>query len=159
MYCEAARTPYKKGEEKHKKPDAYFCELVEKHFGETDIGDKVDKYLRDHDDVASDSSIVYHVFNAIRSTRFAGSFRQTWERAMSLASKFFPTTTNVEKFVIASLLKFAIAVRKDVLEGRGRDYWQKEMEESLVTMEDADNEAATKAEIWSVFSYALSARH
>jgi hypothetical protein len=77
---------------------------------------------------------------------------------MSLAAKFFPTSEDVEKFVVASLLKFAIAVRKDILEGRGRDYWKKEMDETLVTMAGADDEASKKAEIWSIFSYALSAR-
>ena len=157
MSGEAARSLYE-SEAGYKKPDSYFCELVEKHFGESDIGNKVDEYLKNHDDIASDSSIIYHVFNSIRTTSFAGSFRQTWERAMSLASKFFPTSEDVEKFVVASLLKFAIAVRKDILEGRGRDYWKKEMHETLETMQGANDEAAEKEEIWSVFLYTLSAR-
>jgi hypothetical protein len=154
MGSQAARPLYES--EECKKPDSYFCELVEKHFGESDIGDKVDEYFKDHDDIVSDSSIIYHVFNTIRSTRFAGSFRQTWESAMYLASRFFPKSEDVEKFVVASLLKFAIAVRKDILEGRGRDYWKKEMEAARETMECADDEATRKADILNIFSCLLS---
>ncbi|MBW2646265.1 MAG: hypothetical protein JRE23_08825 [Deltaproteobacteria bacterium] len=155
MGSEAARLLYE-SEEECKKPDSYFCELVEKHFGESHVGNKVDEYLKDHDDIVSDSSIIYHVFNAMRSTKFAGSFRQTWGSAMSLASRFFPKSEDVEKFVVASLLKFAIAVRKDVLEGRGKNYWKKEMEAARETMECADDEATRKADILNIFSLILS---
>lgn len=159
MSSEAAHT-FDDSEEKDSKrqPDSYFCELVKKHFGESDVGDKVDNYLKDHDDIVSDSSIIYHVFNTVQSTKFDGSFRKTWDNAMLLASKFFPTSEDVEKFVVASLLKFAISVRKDILEGRGRDYWKKEMGVTRTMMEDAEVEARKKAKIWSIFSYALSAQ-
>lgn len=157
MGSEAARQLCE-NEEESKKPDLYFCELVEKHFGESNVGNKVDKYLKDHDDIVSDSSIIHHVFNAMRSTGFTGSFRQTWMSAMFLASSFFPKNENVEKFVVASLLKFAIAVRKDILEGRGRDYWKKEMEAARETMECADDEATRKADILNIFSCILSGR-
>lgn len=156
MASEAARQLYETEEENPKKPDSYFCELVEKHFGESDIGNKVDEYLKDHDDIVSDSSIIYHVFNSIRSARFAGSFRETWDSAMSVASRFFPTSEDVEKFVVDSLLKFAIAVRKDSLEGRGRDHWKKEMKEAREMIEFAEDEAAKKAEFLSSVSYVLS---
>lgn len=105
-----------------KKIDPFFEKLVQKYFPE-DTKEKVNKYLKENDDLVSDSSVIFHVFNLLKKTKFDGSFEVTWKKAIRGARLFFPVDRNVEKFVVASLLKFAIAKRE-----KGEDHYQEELD-------------------------------
>ena len=119
-----------------KQLDPYFKLLVEKHFGTKDervILEKISIYLKDINDIASDSSIIFNVFNVFKITPWQGSYKDTFKLALSRAVKFFPKDDEeaCEKFIIASLLKFALKRKQDEREGLGANHYLLEISDAL----------------------------
>jgi len=101
--------------------DPFFERLVRKHFPEN-TKNMVNEYLKENENLTTDSSVIFHVFNSFTETKFENNFETTWKRAIKKARLFFPIDEDVEKFVVASLLKFAIAKKE-----KGEDLYQKEL--------------------------------
>lgn len=119
-----------------KQPDPYFRELIEKHFGgkgKVMVLEEINVYLKDIDDIASDSSIIFNVFNTFKATPWQGNYRDTFKLAISSAVKFYPGGNEeaCEKFIIASLAKFALKCKQDQLEGLGKDHYLLEVDDAL----------------------------
>lgn len=143
-----------------RKPNKFFVSLVNKYFGDdrSKVYFKISEYLKEIDEVATDSSIIYHVFNEMSKTKFTGSFGETWKKAMWNAGAFFPMMIEggVEKFVVASLLKFQIAREIDEAEGRGRDYWLSAAKEVMNNDPEDAKEKELRAEVLGLYKGIMS---